>query len=61
MAKKQQSQLGRKVLSVLLIIVGIYFIVAGVLQNNSQNWQAFMLTVGLVLQATGTIGFTKAK
>lgn len=61
MAKKQSSALGEKVLNVVLIGIGIFLIIAGVLQGESQNWQVSLLTVGLALQVTGTIGFAKIK
>ncbi|HSE29718.1 MAG TPA: hypothetical protein VLA77_04000 [Candidatus Saccharimonadales bacterium] len=61
MAKNQSSNLGLKVVNVVLIGVGIYLIIMGVIQNESQGWQAFWLTLGLVLQVTGTIGFSKIK
>lgn len=61
MAKKQSSDLGQKVLNVVLIAVGIFLVVMGILQNDAQNWRAFLVTVGLVLQITGTIGFAKIK
>ncbi|MDQ5943420.1 MAG: hypothetical protein QG675_188 [Patescibacteria group bacterium] len=61
MAKKQSPDLGKKVLNVVLIAIGIYLIVVGVLPSESQNWRAFELTLGLVLQVTGTIGFAKIK
>lgn len=60
MAKKS-SDLGQKVVNVVLIAVGIFLIVAGILKNDTQSWQAFLITVGLVLQVTGTIGFAKTK
>ncbi len=61
MAKKQSSDLGKQVLNIVLITIGIYLIVMGVLQNEPQSWQAFVVTAGLVLQITGTIGFAKIK
>lgn len=61
MAKKQSSNLGQKVLNVVLIAAGIFLIIAGVTQADTQNWQIALLTFGLVLQVTGTIGFAKIK
>lgn len=61
MAKKQVSNSGDKVLNVVLIAAGIFMIIAGILQNDSQNMQLILLTAGLVLQVTGTIGFAKTK
>lgn len=61
MAKKQSSDLGQKVLNVVLIAAGIFLVVTGILKNDAQSWQAFFITLGLVLQITGTIGFSKTK
>lgn len=60
MAKKSSGS-GERVLNVILIAAGIFLIVMGVTQNSSQGMQAFLLTAGLVLQVTGTIGFAKIK
>ncbi len=59
MAKKQSSNLGNKVLNVMLIAAGIFLIITGIMQKDSQSLQMLLLTIGLVLQVTGTIGFTK--
>jgi hypothetical protein len=59
MAKRQSSS--ERVLNVVLIAAGIFLIVAGVTQSDSQSMQAILLTAGLVLQVTGTIGFAKVK
>lgn len=61
MAKKQSSGSGERVLNVVLIAAGIFLIVTGILQTDSQSLQASLLTAGLVLQVTGTIGFAKIK
>ncbi len=61
MAKKQSSSLGDKVLNVALIAVGIFMIILGIMQKDSQSLQMLLLTIGLVLQVTGTIGFAKIK
>lgn len=61
MAKKQSSNLMEKVFNIVLIAAGIFMLIAGILQNDSLNLQVFLLTTGLVLQVTGTIGFAKIK
>ncbi len=61
MAKKQSSNLMEKVFNIVLIAAGIFMLIAGILQNDSLNLQVFLLTAGLVLQVTGTIGFAKIK
>lgn len=61
MAKKQSSGLGERAFNVVVIAAGIFLIVTGILQNDSQSLQASLLTAGLVLQVTGTIGFSKIK
>lgn len=61
MAKKQSSNLSVKILNIVLIAAGIFLVVAGILQGDYSNWQALLITAGLVLQVTGTIGFAKIK
>lgn len=60
MAKKSSGSSDR-VLNVVLIAAGIFLIIAGIMQDGSQNLQVALLTAGLVLQVTGTIGFAKTK
>lgn len=60
MAKKSSGS-GDRALNVVLIAAGIFLIITGIMQNDSQNLQVVFLTVGLVLQVTGTIGFAKIK
>lgn len=61
MAKKASSGSGERLLNVVLIAAGIFFIVAAFVQTGSQNVQVALLTAGLVLQVTGTIGFAQIK
>ena len=61
MAKKQTLELGKRALNIALIAIGIFLVVTGVLQSDPRGWQAPLITAGLVLQTTGTIGFAKIK
>lgn len=61
MAKKQQSQMGQRVLNTVLVAGGIYLVVMGVLSSESQSWQAFFIALGLGLVVGGTVGFAKMK
>lgn len=59
MAKKKTSNLSQNLISVLLIAVGIYFVILGVLGDMSQSWQTFCIAFGLALQTSGTIRYAK--
>lgn len=61
MAKKQESQTGKRILNTLLVSAGIYLVVFGVLSNDSQSWQSFFIALGLGLVVGGTVGFAKMK
>lgn len=57
-AKKSSNSFGANLLCAVLIAVGIYLVVMGVLSGNSDNWRAFMMALGLGVFASGTIGFS---
>lgn len=62
MAKKKSSNNGAQYLiNTLVVAVGIYLVVTGIMSDMSQSWSAFCIALGLGLQTTGTIGFAKLK
>ncbi len=61
MAKKQSSNLSKYLICTLLVSVGIYLVVIGVISDMTEGWQAACIALGLGLQTSGTIGFAQLK
>ncbi len=61
MAKKKSSNLSKTLICTLLVSVGIYLVVIGVVSTMTEGWRAFSIALGLGLQTSGTIGFAQLK